>query len=54
MKKMKVNLWYWIFYMGTLLESISDWMENKGLDKLEDLTRDSAILQYARKRGMIL
>lgn len=40
MKKFKINFWHWFFYFGTFIEYLGDRIVCKGLDKLDDLTRD--------------
>lgn len=54
MKKLKINFWHWLFYWGSFLYQLGDWMETKGLDKLDDLTRNDPIaLEYQRKKGWV-
>ena len=54
MKKMKINFWYRFFYFGSLLYHLGDWVESKGLEKLDDLTRDDPVaLAYQKKKGWV-
>lgn len=54
MKRLKINFWHWFFYFGTFLEYLGDRMENKGLDKLDDLTRDDPdAYTYQKRRGWV-
>ncbi len=54
MKKLKIGFWYWFFYLGNFLYQLGDRMEGKGLDKLDDLTRDDPrALSYQKKRGWV-
>ncbi len=41
LKKLKLGFWYWFFYFGTCLYDLGDWMEGKGLDKLDELDRNN-------------
>ena len=51
---LKINFWHWFFYFGTFLEYLGDRMENKGLDKLDDLTRDDPdAYTYQKRRGWV-
>ena len=53
-KKLKINFWHWFFYFGTFLEHLGDQMGGKGLDKLDDLTRDDPdAYMYQKKRGWV-
>lgn len=54
MKRLKINFWHWFFYFGTFLECLGDQIENKGLDKLDDLTRDDPVTYtYQKRRGWV-
>ena len=55
MKKLKIEFWYAVFWFGTFLEHLGERLDEKGLSKLEDLTRDDPKAeQYQKKRGMVL
>lgn len=53
MKKLKINFWYWFYYLGSFLYQLGDQMESKGLDKLDELDRSDPnfVRKYRKKRG---
>lgn len=55
MDKLKLAFWRKFFYFGSFLEDLGERMVAKGLDELDNLTREnSALRKYVKNRIMNL